>query len=122
LLASRPSLLQRLIYTASLRDCGTGTYEDKRLLPAFGAEETDRALRREHLALFEEWLTLDLTQQTSEMTRCFSGQPAGSGENPESWISSRSYDLLIPNATLLFQRKVLVADLAAILPIVRATL
>jgi hypothetical protein len=59
LLAGMPSLLPRLIHTASLKNRDSGTYEEERLSSRFGAAETDRVLRREHVSLFEVWLSPD---------------------------------------------------------------
>ena len=74
-----PSLLERLIFLASLREPDAGEYKDQVLEALLalkfgnpgtdpvprceqavaapcGRAELDRALRREHLAVFEDWL------------------------------------------------------------------
>ncbi|HEY1241373.1 MAG TPA: hypothetical protein VGF16_12500 [Bryobacteraceae bacterium] len=66
-LSRNPSLLGRLVAIASFRDDHTGMYSH-RLAAQFGADETDRLLRRLHHEVFVAWLSLPLRQQQADVS------------------------------------------------------
>jgi len=133
-----PSVLSRLAYLASLRDLDTGEYQDQvleaLLALRFGRPATDcvrrdeqvigvhcgkaelnYALRREHLAVFEEWLCLNLQQQTAQLECYASRQGVPSCTLSGKWIREKSYERLIPSGAMQFQRRLFVTDLKAVL-------
>jgi len=133
-----PTVLERLISLAALRDLNTGEYQD-RVLEAllalkFGKAEADsvrrddqvielrcrraeldRALRQEHLAVFEAWLCLNLRQQTAQLESHASRQGMPSRTLFGEWIRKKSYERLIPSGAMPFQRRLFLTDLEIVL-------
>jgi len=133
-----PSILERLISLASLRDLDTGEYQDRvieaLLALKFGKAETesvrrdeqlielhcgrtelDRALRQEHLAVFEAWLCLNLRQQTAQLESHASRQGIPPRTLFGEWIRKKSYERLIPSGAMPFQRRLFLTDLETVL-------
>jgi hypothetical protein len=133
-----PSTAERLIYLAFLRDLETDQYQD-RVLEAllslkFGKNETDsvrqgerdiglhcgkveldRVLRQEHLAVFEEWLCLNLRQQMVQL-ECYAARQAIPPRTLfAEWIHRKSYERLAPSGALPVQRQLFLTDLETIL-------
>jgi hypothetical protein len=133
-----PSLLERLVSLASLRDLDTGEYQD-RVLEALltlkfgkaetdsarldgqaiglrcGSAELDRALRQEHLAVFEDWLCLSLRQQIAQLEGYASRQGASSRVLFGQWMHARSYERLVPSSAMPFQRRLFATDMETVL-------
>jgi len=129
-----PSLLERLIFLASLREPDAGEYKDQVLeallalkfgkpgtdpvprceqaVPApCGRAELDRALRREHLAVFEDWLCLNLRQEMAELGRYASSQGITPLTLFRKWAGEESYERLLPSGAMPFQRRLFLADM-----------
>lgn len=66
-LERHPSLLARLADIGTHWDEQNGTYRHT-LAAHYGAEETDRVLRRLHQEVFVSWLSLPLRQQQADVT------------------------------------------------------
>ena len=133
-----PFVLERLVYLASLRDLDTGEYQD-RVLEALlalkfgkaeahsvrrdehaiglrcGKAELDRALRHEHLAVFEEWLCLSPHQQIAQLECYASRQGIPSSTLFGEWIHEKSYERLTPPGAMPFQRRLFLTDLETVL-------
>lgn len=115
------SLLERLIFLASLRKLDTDEYydgaRDRLLALRSGKAETpavhrgeqgiglpctdaqlDNALRREHLAAFEAWLCLNMRQQTEELEGYASRQDVPPGILLRQWVVGKLYEGLIPSS------------------------
>jgi len=137
-LAIIPSIVERLIYLASLRSPDTGEYRDQVLEALLalkfgktnsdsarrgeqdiglrcGKTELDRALRQEHLAVFEDWLCLNLRQQMVQLECYAARQAIPSRTLFGGWIQEKSYERLAPSDALPFQRRLFVTDLETIL-------
>jgi hypothetical protein len=126
-IAILPSILERLIYLASLRDHETGEYHDQVLAALLalrgqqaigvpcGKAELDRALRDEHLSVFEDWLSLTLRQQSAQLEFYASRQGVPSRTLSGDWILEKSYGRLAPSGAMEFQRRLFLADLEAVL-------
>jgi len=133
-----PSVLERLVYLASLRDLHTGEYQDQVLeaLMALklgkaetdsdrrgeqvigfrcGKAELDHALRREHLAVFEDWLCLNLRQQIAQIERYALRQGIPLRALSREWIHEKSYERLTPSGAMPFQRRLFLTDLEIVL-------
>lgn len=133
-----PSLLERLIFLASLRAPDTGEYHDRAIealltlkfgnaesglvrrheqvvgLP-WGKAELDRALRHEHLAVFDDWLCLDLRHQTAELEGYASSQDIPASALSRKWIDEQSYEGLIPSDSIPVQRQLFRTDMETVL-------
>ncbi len=137
-LAILPSILERLIYLASLKDLTTGEYYDQVLAALvalkFGNGETEsiprgeqaielkcreaeleRALRDEHLAVFEDWLGLTLRQQAAQLEFYASRKGVPTRALSAEWIQERFHERLTPSGAMQFQRRLFLADLETVL-------
>jgi hypothetical protein len=135
-----PSVLERLIYLASLKDRNTGEYQDQvlegLLALKFGKPETDsdgrgeqviglrrrkaeldRALQHEHLAIFEDWLCLNLRQQLAQLEYYASRHGIPSRTLSGEWIHEKSYERLTPSDAMPSQRRLFLTDLETVLTI-----
>jgi hypothetical protein len=111
------SLLERLIFITSLRDPKTGGY--KEWIPALKSytAEVDRVLGAEHRNIFEDWLCLNLEQQTLELDRHVSNQETPPRAVLGEWTRQKSYQRLIPPDATQTQRELFIRDMATILRI-----
>jgi len=139
-ISSMPSVLERLVYLASLKDLNTGEYQDHVLEALLalkfghtngdparrgaqvlglrcGKAELDRALRREHLAAFEDWLCLDLRHQVAQVESYAARQGVPSHALSGEWMHKKSYERLTPSGAMPFQRRLFLADLERVLSI-----
>lgn len=128
------SLLERLIFLASLRKPDTDEYNndacDRLLALKSGKAETpavhrgeqgiglpctdaqlDNALRREHLAVFEAWLCLNMRQQTAELEGYASSQDVPPGILLRQWVDGKSYEGLIPSSAIPVQCQLFRTDM-----------
>jgi hypothetical protein len=113
-----PSILERLIFLASLREPDTGEYHDQVLEARFAGllcakAELDRALRHEHRAVFEDWLCLDIRHQTEEMERYASNRDIPPPTFLRTWIDEKSYERLVPSGAMPPQRQLFLSDMEA---------
>jgi hypothetical protein len=110
----------RLVFLASLRDPDTGEYRDRVIeaqaigVPC-GKAELDGALRREHLAVFEDWLCLDMRHQTAEMERYASDRDVPPPRFLRRWTDEKSYERLVPSGAMPPQRQLFLMNMEAVL-------
>jgi hypothetical protein len=119
-LSTLPSLLERLIFLASLKDLRTDEHAEQVLALKFGRAEVDRVLAEEHRAVFEAWLCLNLKDQASEMERYAAAQDAPSHAVFSAWAHDRLYQRLIPPGAIKAQRELFVTDMEVILDLLAA--
>src|SRR5579859_4315939 len=62
-----PSSYGRLVYLASLRNPDTGRYEHYGLTLNPNNSDANRALRRSHEAIFQEWVSYSLEQKKTDL-------------------------------------------------------
>jgi hypothetical protein len=133
-----PSLLARLIFLASFREPETGKYTDQvlgaLLALKFGKAETvpirrheqviglqcergelARVLRHQHLAVFEDWLCLNVEQQMAELECYASSQSIKAPTLIRQWIQERPFERVIPPDALPFQRRLFLEDMETVL-------
>jgi len=133
-----PSLLERLVFLAHLREPDTGQYSDRTIdaLLALRLGKTgtgparrldqviglrcarpalDRALSREHLAVFEEWLCLKMRQQMAELERYASSEDIPPHTLFRQWIDEGSHKELIPSGAMAVQRDLFLTDMEIVL-------
>jgi hypothetical protein len=133
-----PSLLKRIVFLASLRDPETGQYHERAAaalhalklgkaesgpvrideqvigLP-WSRAQLDRALHREHLAVFEEWLCLDTRQRMAELERYASGQDIPQATLFRDWIDEKPFKDFIPSGTMPVQHQLFLMDMETVL-------
>ena len=116
-LSTISSLLERLIFIASLRDPTTGNYQER--IPELKSytAEVDHVLGVEHKILFEDWLCLNLEQQTLELDHHVSDQEAPRRAVLGEWTQQKPYQQLIPPDATQTQRELFMRDMETILRI-----
>jgi hypothetical protein len=133
-----PSLIARLIFLAGLGEPDAGGSNDriieallglrlgkaeagsaKRLEQVIGTRcggpELARALRNEHLDIFEDWLCLKLRQQTAELERYAASQDIPPPILFRQWVDEKSYERLIPSGAMPAQRRLFLTDMETVL-------
>jgi hypothetical protein len=118
-LSQIPSLFGRLVYLCSLRDANTGSYEHYGLAQAFGDGEADRVLKDSHGQVFGNWVCLTLEQQKADLDVYLSGLTGNRRTILDTWIRLQPYRNLIPTTAREVERELYMADLEAILGLLR---
>jgi hypothetical protein len=115
-----PSVFGRLVYLASLRNANNGSYEHHGLALVFGEDEANRALKNSHNAVFAEWLSFNLEQQTADLDLYVSGLFEDKRVVVETWIRLAPYRNLPPASVRGVERRLYIADFTALLELLRA--
>jgi hypothetical protein len=118
-LSQIPSLFGRLVYLCSLRDPNTGGYEHYGLAQVFGDGEADRVLKESHHQAFSAWLCLTLEQQKADLDLYLSGLSGNRRTILDTWIRLQPYRNLIPSTCREVERELYMADLDAILGLLK---
>ena len=118
-LSQIPSVFGRLVYLSSLRNPNTDTYEHHGFRQMFGSEESDRTLRESHSRAFAEWLCYSLEQQKADLDLYISGLDNNKKSIIEAWLRLAPYRHLIPGGARRAERKLYLADLGALLVLLR---
>ncbi|MGE5645119.1 MAG: hypothetical protein ACM336_04945 [Acidobacteriota bacterium] len=108
-----------MVYLCSLRDPNTGGYEHYGLAQVFGAGEADRVLRESHQQVYSSWLCLTLEQQKADLDLYLSGLSGNRATILDTWIRLQPYRNLIPSTAREVERELYMADLDAILCLLR---
>ncbi len=118
-LSQIPSLFGQLVYLTSLRDQNTGRYLHHGIALTFGEEEADRSLRLSHRRAFSEWLTYNLEQQKADLELYLSAFVGDKRCVLETWLRLTPYRNLIPASTRKVERQLYLADLEALLELLK---
>jgi hypothetical protein len=118
-LSTIPTVIGRLAYLSSLRNVNTGSYEHVGLAQRIGEEEADRALRRSHMSVFQEWLCFGLERQKEELEEYFSGLEEDRREVISSWLTLEPWNRWVPGESRDVERRLFTADLGVILELIR---
>ena len=103
-LSQIPSLLGRLVYLSSLRDPNTGLYAHHGLASRFSAQEADEAMRQSHERGFNQWLSLNLTEQREDCELYWSSLLEDRRLVAQMWVQTESYRTLFPASASPAQR------------------
>lgn len=114
-----PTLFGRLVYLSSLRDANDGRYVHHGLSAVFGEEEADQAMRDSHREVFSQWLELTLPQQKDDLETYVRGLDAERKRVVEVWSRIAPYLSLPPATALQVERDLFLADLEALLSLLR---
>jgi hypothetical protein len=117
-----PTVFGRLVYLASLRNANTGRYEHHGLALVFGEEEANKALKSSHSAVFSEWLTFNLEQQKADLDLYLAGLYEDKRVILDTWLRLAPYRNLLPASVRGAERRLYLADLTALLEILRGAL
>jgi hypothetical protein len=118
-LSQIPTIFGRLVYLAALRDPNSGRYEHHGLALVFGGEDSNRALRKSHSEVFAEWISFDIEQQKADVDLYLSALFEEKRTVLETWLRLSPYKNLIPNSVKGVERRLYVADLKAIIELLR---
>jgi len=118
-LSQIPSVFGRLVYLSSLRNPNTDIYEHHGFRQMFGSEESDRTLRESHAKAFHEWLCYSLEQQKADLDLYISGLENNKKVIIEAWMRLAPYRHLIPGSVRRAERRLYLADLGALLALLR---
>jgi hypothetical protein len=118
-LSQIPSVFGRLVYISTLRNANTGRYEHHGLSLVFGADEANRALRKNHSQAFAEWLSFNIEQQKADLDLYLSALFEEKKTVLEAWLRLAPYRNLVPNSVKSVERRLYLADFKAILELLR---
>jgi len=122
-LSQIPSLFGKLVYLSSLRNANNGRYEHHGLALLFGEDEANKALKKSHAQAFAEWLTFNLEQQKEDLEVYF--RDIGDDRHNDrhtvlkTWVKLAPYRNLVPASAKKEERQLYVADLTAILTLLK---
>ena len=108
-----------MVCLSSLRNPNSARYSHHGLALLHGPDEAHRALRKGHTQAFAEWLSFNLEQQKADLDLYLSGLIERKKTVVESWIKLAPYRHLIPNSARAVERQLYLADLQAILELLR---
>ena len=121
ILLKTPSVFGRLAELASLQN------PEKRrqfchqfVVLGYGLASIEKAVLREHRAIFADWLSLSLEQKLADLEECASlwGQPVA--DVASDWFAPQKRQSLIPFGALTREVELFESDLELLLPIVLA--
>ena len=107
------------MYLASLRDPNTGRYEHHGLALVFSEEEANRSLRASHNQAFAEWISFNLEQQKADLDLYLSQFFENKTQVLETWLRLSPYRNLVPNSVRGLERRLYLADLEALLELLK---
>ena len=119
-LSRTASVFDRLLYLASLEDPATGRYGEELMEQMFGDQDVDRALREQHVAIFQNWLCLTLPEQTADLEWYLANRCQDRRATLRQWVREKSYERLIPRGAGPSERQLFLTDLEVVLPLLYA--
>lgn len=109
----------RLVYLSSLRDPNTGQYQHYGLAQMFGEQQAERTLRESHQQIFQQWLSFSLEQQRADLEEYLTSLNGDRRTILATWSEVAPYRNLIPAGVREAERRLYLADLEAILELLR---
>lgn len=113
------SVFGRLVCLSALRNPNSARYSHHGLALLYGPDEAHRALRKGHAQAFSEWLSFNIEQQKADLDLYLSELIERKKTVVESWIKLAPYRHLVPNSAKAVERQLYLADLQAILELLR---
>ena len=115
-----PSSYGKLVYLASLRNPDTGRYEHYGLSLNPNNADTNRALRRSHESIFQEWVASPLGEQKADLDLYISTiEPIAKADLVDAWLRLTPYKNLVPASIQGPERQKHVSDFVAILGLLK---
>ena len=118
-LSNIPSIFGQLVYLSSLRDSNSGRYEHHGLALLFGERDSEKALRVSHQKAFLDWLNFDLSQQKTDIDLYLLSIQEDRRCVISAWLETSPYRKLIPPSGKASEKNLFLADLEAILVVLR---
>jgi hypothetical protein len=115
-----PSSYGKLVYLASLRNPDTGRYEHFGLAQHPNNTDANRALRRSHESIFQQWVSCSLEQKKTDLELYISTiEAVERSELLDAWLRLTPYKNLVPAAIQGPERQKHVSDFEAILGLLK---
>jgi hypothetical protein len=114
-LSQIPCVFGRLVYLSSLRNPNSGRYEHHGLALVFGEDEANKALRKSHSQVFNDWLSFNLEQQKADLDLYLSSLSDDKQTVLATWMRLAPYRNLVPASLRGVERKLYITDLKALL-------
>ncbi len=115
-----PSSYGRLVYLASLRNPDTGRYEHYGLSLNPNNADANRALRRSHEAIFQEWVSYSLQQKKGDVELYIATiEQIEKTQLIDAWLRLTPYKNLVPAAIQGPERQKHISDFEAILGLLK---
>lgn len=118
-LSQIPTEFGKLTYFAKLRNQDSGVYEHHGLTVMFGEEESRQALESSHAEVFGNWLALPLETQKADLDAYLEELGEDRTVVVSNWLSSRSYQNLVPARARDTARSLFVSDIQVLLQILK---
>ena len=115
-----PSAYGKLVYLASLRNPDTGRYEHFGLSLNPNSADANRALRRSHEFIFQDWVGCSLEQKKADLDLYISTiDSIAKGDLLDAWLRLTPYKNLVPASIQGPERQKHVSDFEAILGLLK---
>jgi hypothetical protein len=115
-----PSSYGKLVYLASLRNPDTGRYEHYGLSLNPNNADANRALRRSHESIFQDWVASPLEQKKADLDLYISTiEPIAKSDLLDAWLRLTPYKNLVPASIQGPERQKHVSDFEAILGLLK---
>jgi hypothetical protein len=111
----------QLVYLSSLRDYNTGRYHHYGLESRYNSSTIDEGLRRCHVRIFEELVSLPLKEQTEDLLNFFESLRENKSRLVEVWRRLRAYQILPPENCHPLARELFDKNIGIMLRILRET-
>jgi hypothetical protein len=108
-ISKNTSVFDQLIYVASLWNEATKEYKEPLLERMFGSTEVDASAQKQHRALFQHWIELDIVQQVAELAWYLA--VVGESQIVRECMESGSYGRLIPGDATEPERLLFATDM-----------
>lgn len=118
-LSQIPSVFGRLVYLSGLRNPNSGRYDHHGLALVFGADDSNRALKKSHKQVFAEWLSFNLEQQLADLNLYLSDLPEEKKTVLQAWTLLKPYRNLMPSSVKAVERRLYLNELQTMLELLR---
>ncbi|MCE5309436.1 MAG: hypothetical protein LLG20_17480 [Acidobacteriales bacterium] len=118
-LSQIPTQFGRLAYFAGLCNPNTGIYEHHGLAALFGDEASRTALVESHAETFAAWLAMPLERQKADLDAYLSGLDEDKTSVVRNWLSSHSYQNLMPALARETAKALFMSDMEALVGILK---
>mgnify|MGYP001602846473 CR=1 FL=1 len=114
-----PSSYGRLVYLAGLRNPDTGRYEHYGLSANPNNAGANRALRRSHEAIFQDWMDFTLEQKKIDLELYITTIDIDRTQLVDAWLRMTPYKNLVPASIQGPERQKHISDFEAILGLLK---
>ena len=106
-----PSHFARLVHVASLARSLASDWSTE-------VQEFSKELRAEHLAAFEDWLSLDMQQKQADIQQCAANHSRSAHSILLHWMKAENTEHLIPATAATHQRELFAMELEVLFLVV----